>query len=45
MVWKAENVSAADIAAFDELHRPTGVCNYLFIMPSMTTVEPKAFVP
>ena len=24
MVWKAENVSAADIAAFDALHRPPG---------------------
>jgi STE24 endopeptidase len=25
MVWKAENVSAADIAAYDALHRPPGV--------------------
>lgn len=25
MVWKAENLSAADIAAYDALHRPPGV--------------------
>jgi STE24 endopeptidase len=25
MVWKAENISAADIAAYDTLHRPPGV--------------------
>jgi STE24 endopeptidase len=26
MLWKAENLSAADIAAYDALHRPPGVC-------------------
>ena len=25
MIWKAENLSAADIAAYDALHRPPGV--------------------